>query len=65
MDIVRLMLDVNSKGFGYKDSTEQHNMLSALHQLGYNSRIILITVVNRCIKITMPYTIKFILTVQT
>lgn len=55
MDIVGWCLMWTVKCFGYKDSTEQHNMPSALHQPGYTSRKILITTVNiRCIKTTVP-----------
>lgn len=34
------------KGFGSKDSREQHNMSLPLHQPGYTRRKILITIVN-------------------
>lgn len=65
MNIVGWCLMWTVKSFGYKDSTEQHNMPSALHQPGYTARKILITIVNiKCIKTTVPYTIKFILTAQ-
>lgn len=61
MDIVGWCLMWKVKGFCYKNSMEQHNTPSALHQPGYTSRIISITTVNiKCIKFTMPYTIKFI-----
>lgn len=65
MNIVGWCLMWTVKSFGYKDSTEQHDMPSALHQPGYTARKILITIVNiKCIKTTVPYTIKFILTAQ-
>lgn len=59
------MPDVNSKRFWLQrfHRTAQHAFITSS---GYTSTIILITIVNiRCMKITMLYTIKFILTILT